>query len=180
MTLEKPTYKARIVAERHPLYDLNFLGDELDSAIMGAACREGEVPRVLYSLSACKFLSSQSQEGYMEKLRAIEGFLTVRVNPAPLFLIQPPAKVFREVVKEHDLITWDMLSEAVVGIALEGVDPVALVYNPAKAVECLSASQDDSDGADAGKSARHILDTQIMSAQLGSKTPFFLDYTGLQ
>ena len=150
----------------------------MDSAIMGAVHREADSPRVLYSLSACKFLNAENKEDYMERLRAIEGFLTTKSKPAPLFLIQPPLRVFKHIVKTHKLVVWDSLFDAVLGVAVEGATPVALVYDPKKAKQCLEESQVDSD--DDLKTASQTLQSCIMEANLGDKTPFFIDATGLQ
>jgi len=170
--------KSKIVQDRYPWAIFHFLGDNMDTAIMGAVHRQNDTPRVLYSLEACKFLTSEAHDDYMERLRSVEGFLTTKGKPKPLFLIQPPGSVFRHIIKEYKLIVWDSLFDAVLGVAVDGSTPVALVYDPIKAKQCLIDSQVDSD--DDATTAEQTLHTNIMGASLGEKTPFFIDALGLQ
>lgn len=170
--------KTYAVQERYPWAQFKFLGDDMDGAIIGAVHRHDESPRVIYSLDACKFLSYAAHADYMERIRAIEGFLETKDKPAPLFLIQPPGNVFRHIVREHRLVVWDALFDAVLGVALEGATPVAIVYDPVKAEQCLADSQVDSD--DNQKTASQTLHENIMAANLGEHTPFFIDMLNLQ
>ena len=100
---------------------------------------------------------------------------TMVENPGVLFLRSMSPKDLHDMIKRSRMRVWDdRLTRAAMGVCIEDGRVVAVGYSYPKAVENIMLSQQNSGEANARLEAMEFLDRNIIPANLGDDTPYFI------
>ena len=151
----------------YPEWQLVFLDQKWDAALVGVAVRANTPPVPAYSWTACTQLL---QPG--ETIGALSELFTASVAPRPLILMPVHRDDFWAAVGRHELILWEQAHPAITALGRRGAEPPVAVYSYPELLECLSAAVEPS--TEELELAHDIFEANILPTWLGPLTPFIL------
>ncbi len=149
----------------------------LDPFLIGSAVRGSEV-RVVYGYNSIKADLMSTHPGdykaLLEELRR-----RTECGSGVLFLQSFPPLELRDRIRAGRIRVWDdRLTKALMGLCMENGEIVAAGYSYPRAVECIMASQRSSGDVNARLEAMEFLDRNVIPADLGEDTPYFITPVG--
>ena len=143
-----------------------LLPESFDCALIGLAERRSEIKPV-YSFDLLK----DSKEGIHKIIDTLAG------HPDSLILYRSPAKdYFWQRVKQGELLAWELLSPAILGVIGEGLSkPSAVGYDRQAVIDMLADSVIDSDSKfNPEQIAREDYRTKLLACNAGEVTPWYI------
>lgn len=142
-------------------HELVFLPD-YDDALVGVATRPRSPWLPVYGWK--RALKTRS-------LEQVQDLFNNTVIPTPLVLMPVNRKRFWPRVG-HELLIWDQLHRAIVGLGVRGFSPEVVVYSRPLLVDCLEQVLEPSHGG--VRTPEDFLAAMIEPVWLGPKTPYVM------
>lgn len=147
-----------------------WLGPRFDRAVIGMAERAGELVPVYQFSSMLNLIVGGSTEGKWTTVMS-----ELMQAPRVAVLHRPARDAFWERVKRRQLLVWELLTPAILGVMSYGASrPHAVVYHRGRVIQRLMSNVLDSDvNADAFAQAVRDYETKLLACHAGQITPYY-------